>query len=235
MNKKLLKPLFILLVISLATLLSAQTITIGTGDASNDVYDAAPVNIWYRSLRTQTVYTVAELNAQGIFGANDLMSIAYYVTGVPAHSLPNFQIRVRHTTATDGSAHIDGPYQQVYQNPSWLPVANQWNLLTFTTPFEWNGVENILIDTAFDMVPAYDSSGTQRIFTSPNGMRYARSDSSNQADVTTTAVINHKPQIQMTFTGGVTYVNDMAAMNIAGPLSATVGTPSTYAVTVRNM
>ena len=209
--------------------------TIGTGEATNDTVGAAPINIFYRSLRSQTVYTVAELNAAGIFGSNEMMSIAYYVTGLPNLPLPNFTIRVKHTMANDASAHDNGPFELVYQNASYMPVVGEWNMLAFTTPFVWNGVDNILIDTSFNMVESWSSSGQQRIFDAPNGMRYVRSDTTDQGDAATTTAVNYKPQIQMSFQAGATYENDMAATSITGPLSATAGAPSTYQVTVRNM
>jgi hypothetical protein len=173
--------------------------TIGTGTDTNTGTQAAPINIYYRSNRTQTVYTVAELNAAGVGGMNNLMSLAYYIESPPIHPLPNFRIRVRHTDATDASAHIDGPFEEVYNNPSYLPTAGDWETLAFSIPFAWNGTENILVDTTFDQVPAYNSSGQQRIFTSPNGMRFVRSDSSNQGDVNTTTTANYKPQVQLAF------------------------------------
>ncbi|MEL6733556.1 MAG: hypothetical protein AAFP83_20650, partial [Bacteroidota bacterium] len=38
----------------------AQTIQIGSGTDTTDGFQPSPVNIWYRSIRSQFVYTAAE-------------------------------------------------------------------------------------------------------------------------------------------------------------------------------
>jgi hypothetical protein len=211
-------------------------VTIGTGTETNTTTGAAPVNIYYRSIRTQTVYTAAELNQQGLYGTNEFISLAYYVTSPPLYNMPNFRIRMRHTTATDASEHIEGPYELVYQNASFMPEGDSWNLMALANPFEWNGIDNILVDTAFDMVePTYNASGQQYIFASDNGMRYIRSDSSNQGEAVTTLIAAYKPQLQIQYTPGMIYEDDMAAITISGPPNLSPGSEGTFFITVRNM
>ncbi len=215
--------------------LNAQVATIGTGTDTNATTGAAPINIWYKSIRTQTVYTMAELNAAGMIGPSTITDLAFYIESSPLYALPNFRIRMRHTTATNASAHIDGPYEEVYLVATYAPVAGGWDLLTLSLPFEWNGVDNILIDTAFDLLDSYDQSGQQRIFVSPDGMRYTRSDSSNQWDVPTTTIVDYKPQVQLHFTPAGLYDDDMAAYAISGPPNLSPGTEGTFTISVRNM
>ena len=147
------------------------------------------------------VYTVAEIYDAGFSGPGDLIRVGFYVQQAPIHSLPDFVIRMKHTSANDASSHDNGPFELVYSTPSYTPVAGGWDMLLLDVPFEWNGVDNILLDTAFSMVPSYNSSGQQRVFTQTNGFRYSWSDSADQTNVTTNNTSNNKPQIRMLFVG----------------------------------
>lgn len=181
-------------------------IEIGEGTDTNSTTEAAPINIWYRSLRGQMVYTADEINAAGYNGQGLIGEIGFYVTQTPAYSLPNFLVRMKHTTATDASSHDNGPFETVYSVTQYTPEAGDWDMLPLDEPFHWNGIDNILIDTAFAPVTNYDQSGQQRIFASSNGFRYVRSDSSDLTNTNTTTTTDYKPQIKIVF-GGTTSSN----------------------------
>lgn len=102
--------------------LNAQTITIGTATGSNSTTAASPINIWYRSLRYQTVYTAAELTGAGA-STGAILQMGFNVTGVPLYALPNYTIRMKHTTATNAAAHDGVGLTQVYNVASYTPVA----------------------------------------------------------------------------------------------------------------
>ena len=174
-------------------------ITLGSGTSVNGTATAAPINIYYRSLRGQTVYTAAEINTAGFEGPGTLLQIGYYVQQSPQHDLPNFLVRMKHTTANNAASHDNGPFETVYSVASYSPTAGNWDMLILDTPFEWNGVDNILIDTAFSMVPNWNSSGQQRIYNQTSGFRYSWSDSSDQTNTTTNNTSNNKPQIRLLF------------------------------------
>ncbi|MBW6515226.1 MAG: choice-of-anchor D domain-containing protein [Candidatus Cloacimonetes bacterium] len=175
----------------------------GTGTAVNTTTGAAPINIYYRSLRGQMVYSAAELQAAGITPGSWLSHFGFYPTAAPLYNLPNFRIRMMNTTATDASAHIDiSSEYNVYFNALYAPVVGDWDILALDTPFVWDGVSNILVDTAFDMVEAWNSSGQQRVYNVTNGFRFARSDGANQGEVATTTISTDKPQAIMQFIPG---------------------------------
>jgi len=174
----------------------SSVIQIGSGENVNAANSAAPININYRSLRGQVIYTMEEINQAGYTGAGLITELGFYVSSPPIHSLPSFMIRMKHTSMTDGSSHISGPYQTVLIQDSYSPAAQSWDMLTLSEPFYWNGVDNILVDTVFNRVPSFNSSGQQRIFDHQNGFRYVRSDSFNQTNSTTYLTTNYKPQIR---------------------------------------
>lgn len=176
-------------------------VQIGSGDAINGTTQAAPVNIYYRSQRGQMVYTADEINMAGFTGPGELTEFGFYVHASPIHNLPNFHIRIKHTTATNAATHDNGPYDITQVIPSYNPTPGGWDMLELSEPFEWNGVDNILIDTAFDLVPSWNASGQLRVFNSPSGYRYAWNDNVSQINVTTNNVVDYKPQIRLQFTG----------------------------------
>ncbi len=193
------KSALILLVIIGVTGLFAQVVTIGAEQGGNTVNQTnvpCPINIYYRSMRTQTVYTTEELNDAGMVGPALISSLAFYVVGAPLHSLPFFRIRMKHTENIDASEHIYEPYQDVYFSFGYTPTEGGWDEMSFDSPFFWNGIDNILVDTSFTRTSSWNASGQVRIFNSEIGMRYGRSDSSDQINAITTSATNFKPQIQ---------------------------------------
>lgn len=172
---------------------------IGEGEDFTEAADASPISIYFRALRSQTVYTAEELTEAGASGPIPLSRIGYYVASAPAHSLPDFTVRMRHTTAEDASQHIEEPYSTVLVLDHYTPQQGQWDMLELDTPFLWNGQDNILIDTSFSPANSWDESGQVRIFDSENGFRYVRHDSQNQINTPTNRAVNYKPQIRMLF------------------------------------
>ncbi len=161
-------------------------VIIGTGTGSNGTNIACPVNVWYKSLHGQSVYTKAELNAAGVVGSVYITQIGFNITGLPGYAMPNFVVRMGHTTATDASSWIpEGLLTQVWSSASYQPTSTGWNMYTLSTPFLWNGTDNIVVDTAFSPTSGYNKSGTTQYTSVSNGYRYVRADNEDQTGVFT--------------------------------------------------
>ena len=158
-------------------------VIIGTGTDSNGTSTACPINVWYQSLHGQSVYTAAELNAAGVIGPINITQIGFNVTGLPALAMPNFVVRMGHTSASDVSSWISTGLTQVWSSSSYQPTSTGWNMYTLSTPFFWNGIDNIVVDTAFGLIGSYSSSGTTQYTSVTNGYRFGRSDSSDQTNI----------------------------------------------------
>lgn len=208
---------------------------LGSGTASTGTSDAAPINIWYKSLHGQSVYTVAELNAAGISGPRNITQIGFNITGLPALAMPNFVVRMGHTTASNAASWTTTGLTQVWSSTSYLPTTTGWNMYTLTTPFQWNGTSNIVIDTAFGLMATYNQSGTVQYTTVTSGYRFGRSDTIDQTNLYTGSdVITSRPNVKMVFqpsaTGPVIAVNpaSLSYGNVA------VGASSTQQFTISN-
>ncbi|NLO11609.1 MAG: hypothetical protein GX122_04215, partial [Candidatus Cloacimonetes bacterium] len=179
-----------------------DTAIIGTGTDSTSATNGCPINVYLKSLHGQSVYLASELIAAGVQGPLDITEIGFYVTEMPVYNMENYIIRMRHTTATDVSAWInnsDNGYQTVYTSASYMPSGTGWNMFTFSTPFTWNGVDNIVVDTAFGVNSSSTASGTVQYSSVTNGYRYVRSTSSNQTNVFSgNQPNNNRPNLKLT-------------------------------------
>lgn len=161
-------------------------VVLGSGTAVTSTSDASPINVWYKSLHGQSVYTANELNAAGVFGPAVINQLGFNITALPARAMPNFMVRMKHTSATNVASWVSATdLITVYTNASYQPTQTGWNMFTLSTPFMWNGTDNILVDTAFGLIASYDQSGTVQYTTTTNGYRYNRNDSSDQTNLFT--------------------------------------------------
>jgi len=174
-------------------------VVIGIGTTPTPTTEGAPINIWYKSLHGQSIYTAAELNALGIVGARTITHFGFNIVSSPNLPLPNFQVRMKHSTSANSSVwNDDTNLITVYSNASYMPSIRGWDMLPLSIPFEWNGVDNLLIDTAFDMVADYSQSGSIEYTSVPSGYIYNRSDTQNQAsNFTGGTTTSYRPNVRL--------------------------------------
>ena len=113
----------------------------------------------YYELRTQSIYSPAEVGAAG-----QIHNIALDVTARPS-TLTNFTIRLKHTTKTDYSGTADAVWESsgwttVYQGNLTIP-ATGWHSLPLATPFDYDGTSHLMVDISFDNA-SYGTSGSVR-------------------------------------------------------------------------
>lgn len=181
-----------------ATPSMVSSVILGTGTLITQTNYLSPINLSYKSLHGQSIFTAAELNDAGVFGPVNITQMGFNVSTTPNLPLPNFLIRMKHTTDTiPTNWQTAANMVTVYTNPSYQPVAGGWDLLTFSTPFQWNGTDNIVVDTAFGLVTEWSHSGTLQYTSINNGFRCAVSDYSDQTNVFTGGnTYNRRPNVQ---------------------------------------
>ena len=186
-------------------------VVLGSGTSSTGNYDACPINVWYESLHGQSVYTAAELNAAGVIGPIYITQIGFNITGLPTKAMPNFVIRMGHTTASNVANWISTGLTRVWSSTSFQPTATGWNMFTLSTPFLWNGTDNIVVDTAFGLIGSSTSRGTVQYTSVTNGYRYVRDDSYNmtyyfdQGDTS-----SYRPNLRLTLGNSTVSINNNA-------------------------
>lgn len=141
--------------------------TIGTATTETEEFEqpTAFCNRW-PNYWSQTIYTAAELTAAGLTQGN-ITSIAFDVTSLGSGaSNPNYTVKIGGTTATafadENYLSTDG-FTTVYGPDTYVHTASGWQVITFTTPYVWDGVSNIVVNITHDGLD--QSSNTQTYYT----------------------------------------------------------------------
>ena len=151
-------------------------ITIGTGTSTTNV---APANAYYKNSWTQMIYPASEFATAGYIN-----SLSWYVNAALTHNYDYFKIYIGTTSESSHSSTSDWlPMEDltlVYESYNGsLGTAAGWETYTLSTPYYYNGEDNLVIVTA-RTAGAYNS--VQYRYTSQsNTVLYRRSDSSPES------------------------------------------------------
>jgi hypothetical protein len=148
--------------------------TSGTGTVSNSY----PLTGLSSEARIQAIYTPAEVGPAG-----RLLSLGFDTVSVPGGAFTNFTIRVKHTT----KANYSGAGNAVWESGGWSTVyrstlsiaASGWQTLPLTTPFDYDGVSNLMVDISFDNAAAVTGSSCRATSVSPGRMLMAGTSSNS--------------------------------------------------------
>ncbi len=134
-----------------------------------------PTHVWYKYSLTQQIYTAAELGSAGTITA-----ISFYYNGSTSSGNRTIQVYLAHTTsATISSWMTQSSSNLVYSGSH--EFTQGWNTITLSTPFAYNGTNNVIL-TFDDNTGNYSVSSTQSFYTYSTGTNRAiryYSDSSN--------------------------------------------------------
>ena len=127
--------------VQLFALVMPPEIAIGNGSS----VASQPLSTFFRRSRSQVIYLHSELGNSQTF-----TSLGLDIANPPGQTLSNWTIRIKHAPLAS--------YSQASWDPSgWTTVcqtnliisSNGWNFVPFSTPFTYNGVDNLLIDFSF--------------------------------------------------------------------------------------
>jgi hypothetical protein len=128
-------------------LLASFAESIGQSNLESSQFSApAPYGSWFTAEHNQYLIHASELTSLG-FAAGNLTSLAFdVVTHNTGPGSRNLTISLAHTSVTDlGTTFISSGFTQVYFSPNFVSVPG-WNTHTFSTPFNWDGTSNIVVD-----------------------------------------------------------------------------------------
>lgn len=124
---------------------SPSTVTIGTGNGI--VIRPTPFYGFYEDSRVQYLFLASELNAMGFTGGT-LDGLGFDVaTKRSSQPYNGYNLRVGCTNLTEMLSFQTGLTTVFSGN---LTTTTGWNMFTFTTPYEWDGVSNLIIEMCFD-------------------------------------------------------------------------------------
>jgi gliding motility-associated-like protein len=129
-------------------------VTVGTGNNVNTSYSFPSVyGHYYRNARHQMLFTAAELLAAGVLPGK-ISAASFMVMSIPSGyigTLPGVIISLKCTPATQiGTVFDNVGLVQVYGGSNYTPVVG-WNSHPFTTAYEWDGVNSLLVDICYSL------------------------------------------------------------------------------------
>jgi hypothetical protein len=124
--------------------------TIGTGLTSNSSSGyPAPYGNFYWGAKNQFLFLASELSAAGLVAGN-ITSLAFNATNLNASAaLANYNMAIATTTVTSLTTFTTTGLTTYFSTPSYVPVLGM-NTHTLSTPYIWDGVSNIIIETCFN-------------------------------------------------------------------------------------
>jgi len=207
---------------------------LGAGLSTNSSYPNPFYTAWGHS-KNQYLIKASELIAAGLSEGN-INSLAINITSGTT-ALTNFSLQMAHTTASDMSVFVSPSFTQVYSNATLTPVVGV-NTLTFSTPFYWDGVSNIVIQTCFGNANTSTVSSTVTADnTSYVSVAHWNTTSTTTASATcgqTTATNTYSVRPKFTFNGNtltmtnVSWSNGVNTLGSSNPLSTSLTALTTY-------
>jgi hypothetical protein len=202
-----------------STGIGAGTVTIGTGTSTNTTTSnlGAAYPTYYGNGRQQYLVLASELTAAGLRTGN-ITSLAFDVatlgTGVNAH-LDGYTLKISSTNASNITTFQTGTFTTVLGPVNYTPVLGI-NTHTFTTPFNWDGSSNLIIEMCFSNSVTgqiADQTITKYTTTAFNSQVYYQVDGANPpCAVTTVTNTSFTSRPNMRF-GGQAFTDVTSSMN----------------------
>jgi hypothetical protein len=136
----------------LCAVVEADAMDVDVGDASGEW--EFPMHAYYHDSRTQVIYLSSEIGSAG-----RITTVALNVKTLPTMNLGNWTIRMLHTplTAYGESPEWESDWTVVYQADETISSTG-WVEFELSTPFEYNGSDNLMVDFSHNNI-RYDDSG----------------------------------------------------------------------------
>lgn len=214
----------LLLFAAMSGLSSAQTVTLGTGTLVNvsNGYPAPYGNYFWGS-RHQFLITAAELTAAG--GApGPVISLGFSVAAAASQPHLNFDIRMGHTTQTvmtNWESGLTWVFNAAAVNP-----AVGWSTHTFCTPFVWDGVSNVIVETCHQNTGFATNAGVNQTAGTFNQSKWFRQDALGTCtNAGQSGVSVNRPNMQLTFgtPAPIEYQSNSAGASLTMGTAATNG------------
>jgi PKD repeat protein len=123
---------------------------VGTGTSVSPSTNITPYKSFWMDGRSQYLILASEMAALGVVGGGEINSVAFDVVSASAQQLTDFTIKMGGTSVTAMTSAFQPTTGMITCYSANTTTSTGWNVHTFTTPFIWNGVDNILIEVCYD-------------------------------------------------------------------------------------
>ena len=226
--------------------------TVGNGTAQNTTTTyPSPFGQFYNGSKQQYLIKASELTALGA-QPGPIKSIAFDVTTSITTALINYTVKIGPTALNALTTTFVTGLTQVYTNASYT-VTTGWNTFNFSSPYNWDGTSNVVIEVCFDNYPnGYTTNAvvyqTNTSFVSTNNYpsdgggvcntataTYTYSERPNIKIVSNIAGCTSTPRVPLTVTVGAQPPNDVGVTGIPAPVTGVLLTNNeTVTVNITN-
>ena len=197
--------LMVLLAISSFTGWAQQSVTLGYQAEESFSY-TSPVSSYQPYAHYQMIYTAAELNNNGVPAGAIITSLGFsiYETIQNNGSLANFTISMGHTSQTVSyESFITTGLTVVKPAFTYTPVytaAYDYDMIQLATPFVWDGVSSIVVNTCTGQNQVRVPAGRARISYYAAGKATHLLQSADACNQVVGSIQNNRPNIKFNYT-----------------------------------
>ncbi|NSW45417.1 MAG: T9SS type A sorting domain-containing protein [Bacteroidales bacterium] len=130
--------------------------TVGTGSTTSTSYES-PFYHFYGGLKSQYLILASELQAAG-FSAGTINSLAFDVVA-NGTTYQDFNFSIGATSNNALTTTFESGLTNVYSNPAYT-LNTGINTITFTTPYNWDGISNLVVEFCWSNNNAGGTSAT---------------------------------------------------------------------------
>ena len=190
-------------------------VEMGSGTSTNTYL---PTYVFYNYSLTQQIYTAEEIGMSG-----RISGVAFYYTGTYSRNVDIYLAHTEKSTFASTTDWVRVTSDNLVYRGTLSPTANAWTTINFTTPFEYNGRDNLVL-IVDDNTGSYVSSVAARVY-----------DASNQALRIYSDGTNYDAENPSSYTGTLMSVKNQVQFNIAGIMcTPIVSCPAPSNVTLAN-
>lgn len=167
-----------------------QVGTLGTTTTSTAI---TPYKTFYHDGRSQYLVLASEIISNG-GSAGQINSLAFNVSTLQAQVLNGFTIKIGATalTALTNVFEPNGGFTTCY-SATVNGTTLGWNTYIFSSPFVWNGSDNIIVEVCFDNTSYTNNSGVHYNTLGFNANTYRFADSQTGCIMTASGVMTNRP------------------------------------------
>ncbi|MBK9542433.1 MAG: hypothetical protein IPO49_08950 [Bacteroidetes bacterium] len=181
-----------------------STATIGAGTSTTNGSSADPIERYYNYEHFQILYTAAELNTAGMSAGASISAIGFSVSESAA-SLSSFTISMGLTGQTTFGTYVTAltVVKPAFTYTPVVQTAGNFDMITLTTPFTWDGSSSIVVNTCTGSNPFTSPYGGLRYTTATGTVIYNRVDGgSNCAATSLGSTTGNRPNIRFDYVAG---------------------------------
>ena len=211
---------------------------IGTGTVQNSTTTyPAPYGNWYWGAKHQMLIPASELLAAGI-GAGNINGLQFSIVTTNGVALNGFEIQMAPTALTAlTTTFVSTGFTVVSPAATYTPTVGV-NTHNFTTPFNWDGISNIVVQTCFFNGSYTNNAVFNQTATSYASTVYINQDATDSCPATTGFnTANQRPNMTFITTPSYSYAWTPSAGLANATAATTTVTPTatgTYTFAVTN-